>query len=98
MSPHIDELAELYALGSLSAPERTAVERHLRKCARCADRVRAAEETVAFISDLEEHHEPPQTITAAFVARLAASRAAQKALSLKVIATVVAAGTILLSR
>jgi hypothetical protein len=53
---------------------------------------------MAFISDLEEHHEPPQTIAESFAARLAASRAAQKALSLKVIATVVAAGAILIGR
>jgi anti-sigma-K factor RskA len=98
MNPHIGELAELYVLGSLSSGERTTVERHLRRCARCADRVRAAEETMAFISDLEEHHEPPQTIAESFAARLAASRAAQKALSLKVIATVVAAGAVLIGR
>jgi anti-sigma-K factor RskA len=91
---HIDELAELYALGSLEAEERAAVEHHIRGCLRCADRIRAAEETIAFVSDLEAHHEPPHAIAENFAARLAVSRHAQKRLSLKVITTVFVGGLI----
>ena len=96
MNSHIDELAELYALGSLEAGERTAVERHIRGCIECADRIRTAEETIAFISDLEAHHEPPCAIAENFAARLAVSRRAQKRLSLKVITTVCVGGLIVI--
>ncbi len=96
MKRHIDELAELYALGSLEADERAAVERHSRGCTACADRIRAAEETVAFISDLEAHHEPPQAIAENFASRLAISRHAQKQVSLKVITTAFVGGLIVL--
>ena len=54
----IDELAELYALGSLEPAERALVERHVRGRIACADRIRAAEQTIASISDLEV---PPRT-------------------------------------
>jgi anti-sigma-K factor RskA len=92
MTRHIDELAELYALGSLDAGERTVVERHVRICLECANRIRAAEETIAFIADLEAHHEPPKFIAQNFTARLANSRAAQKLRSLKVITTALIVG------
>lgn len=44
---HIGELAESYALGTLSTQERTQVDWHVRQCTECAARVGAAEETVA---------------------------------------------------
>ena len=77
---------------SLDDRERIVVERHVQRCLECADRIRDAEETVAFISDLEEHHDPPQTITERFASRLALSRADQKSLSLKVITTAMIVG------
>ena len=92
MSSHIGELAELYALGSLDDRARSVVERHVQSCLECANRIRDAEETVAYISDLEEHHDPPQTIAERFASRLALSRADQKSLSLKVITTAVIVG------
>ncbi len=91
MIRHIDELAELYALGSLDSRDRALVERHTRTCVACANRIRAAEETIAFMADLEEHHKPPRAIFQNFAVRLAASRAAQKRLSGKVIGTVLGA-------
>lgn len=91
MTRHIDELAELYALGSLDARDRAVVERHTRTCVDCANRIRNAEETIAFIADLEQHHDPPRAIAQSFAARLASSRAAQKRLSGKVIGTVLGA-------
>ncbi len=87
MNRHIGELAELFVLGSLDDRERAVVERHVQTCLQCANRIRDAEETVAFISDLEEHHDPPQTIAERFATRLALSRSEQKSLSLKVITT-----------
>lgn len=96
MTRHIGELAELYALGSLERAEKTTVERHIRSCVKCADRIRAAEETIAFVADLESHHEPPETIAESFAGRLATARAAQKLLSIKVIGTVLTIGLFLL--
>ncbi len=96
MIHHIGELAELYALGSLDEREQTSVERHVQRCSECASRIRDAEETVAFIADLEEHHDPPQTIKERFASRLALSRAEQKSLSLKVIATAMIIGLTIL--
>ena len=93
---HIDELAELYALGSLEADERARGGTARQGLHACADRIRAAEETVAFISDLEAHHEPPQAIAENFASRLAISRHAQKQLSLKVITTAFVGGLIVL--
>ena len=96
MTRHIGERAELYALGSLDSAERTVVERHVRICLECANRVRAAEGTIAFIADLEAHHEPPESIAQNFTVRLGNSRAAQKLLSVKVITTVLVVGLLVL--
>lgn len=45
-SQHIDELAELYALGSLEESERAAVDAHVRTCEECAARLGEAEATL----------------------------------------------------
>ncbi|HET9394006.1 MAG TPA: zf-HC2 domain-containing protein [Candidatus Rubrimentiphilum sp.] len=50
---HVDENAELYALGSLSDSERAAVDAHVATCASCAQRVGEAEEIVAALSARE---------------------------------------------
>jgi hypothetical protein len=67
---HIDELAELYALGSLDEAERASVDEHARSCAQCAARVGEAER---FIAQTIEQREPsPQLhrrMHAAFVPR-----------------------------
>src|ERR1700688_4487918 len=47
---HVDENAELYALGTLSDSERAAVDAHVATCASCAQRVGEAEETVAALA------------------------------------------------
>jgi len=44
---HLDENAELYALGALPDAERAAAEAHLTQCSACAQRVGIAEETLA---------------------------------------------------
>jgi len=47
---HVDENAELYAIGALSDTERAAVDAHVATCASCAQRIGEAEETVAAMS------------------------------------------------
>ncbi|HTW84650.1 MAG TPA: hypothetical protein VMD91_11320 [Candidatus Sulfotelmatobacter sp.] len=49
MTDHLGEDAELYALGMLS-DRREEIEAHLRMCATCTDRVRAAEEVGALLA------------------------------------------------
>jgi hypothetical protein len=66
MIDHIDDLAELYALGSLDEFERARVERHIARCSTCAAQLRAAEETVAALAQAQtrELHEPPAQLRA----------------------------------
>jgi anti-sigma factor RsiW len=47
---HLEELAELYAIGALPDDERAAADAHIAECAACARRVGEAEETVASLS------------------------------------------------
>lgn len=47
MNRHIDELAELYALGALDEEQRALVDTHSLECAACAKRLGEAESTVA---------------------------------------------------
>ncbi len=46
---HLEEAAELYALGTLPDAERAAAEAHVAQCATCARRVGQAEETLAVL-------------------------------------------------
>jgi Putative zinc-finger len=69
-SGHIDELAELYALGTLSPEQRVLVDAHAGVCETCAARLGEAEQTVA---NLVEQHSPSaaldRRIHAVFVPR-----------------------------
>lgn len=47
---HLEEDAELYALGALPDAERTAAEAHIAHCVPCAQRVGEADETLAEIT------------------------------------------------
>lgn len=49
MNRHIDELAELYALGTLDEEERLRVDAHALDCTACAQRLGEAESTIAAI-------------------------------------------------
>lgn len=49
MSNHIDELAELYALGTLDEAERAAIDAHALECDACAQRLGEAADTIAFM-------------------------------------------------
>lgn len=62
MTDHIDELAELYAIGSLEEIERLRVERHVTICVPCATRLQEAEETVAAVAEAQPQHAPPERL------------------------------------
>jgi len=56
---HVDDVAELYALGSLEDREREAVDVHLRRCSQCTQAIADAERDVATIASMEPRHEAP---------------------------------------
>lgn len=64
MIEHIDDSAELYALGSLDDLERTRVERHAAQCIQCAARLREAENAVAALAQAQAVplHAPPPSL------------------------------------
>lgn len=64
MTDHIDEFAELYALGSLDEMERARVERHAATCEVCAARLHHAELTVADIAQGQPQYEPSSALSA----------------------------------
>jgi anti-sigma factor RsiW len=69
-SQHIDELAELYALGSLEEPQRALVDAHVRMCEACAGRLGEAEATVvALIEPGTPSASLDRRVHAAFVLR-----------------------------
>lgn len=53
MIDHIDDLAELYAVGSLDEVAAARVERHAAQCAACATRLHEAETTVAEVAQAQ---------------------------------------------
>jgi len=62
MIEHIEELAELYVLGSLDDLERQRVERHVSSCLPCATRVYKAEQAVAEIASGQPLYEPSHVL------------------------------------
>jgi hypothetical protein len=56
---HIDELAELYALGALDDEQRRRIDMHVGDCAECAARLGDAE---ALIAQTVAQREPPQQL------------------------------------
>lgn len=61
---HVDDLAELYALGSLSEGERAAVDAHAAKCAPCLRALGEAEETLLALEGQYETIAPPAQLDA----------------------------------
>jgi hypothetical protein len=59
---HIDDLAELYALGGVSSDEASFVEMHIAQCAQCLRRVGEAEETVLALERQYAKAQPPDTL------------------------------------
>lgn len=62
MNEHIEELAELYALGMLDTAEHRDVDRHIATCAPCAQRLHAAESTVTAMAELQPRYTPPDSL------------------------------------
>ena len=67
---HVDERAELYALGALDAAEARALETHVAHCAECRRRVGEAEEAVLVMDGQFAPMPPP----ASLASRVRASR------------------------
>jgi hypothetical protein len=70
---HIDQEAELYALGMLEGDERARVDEHLRECIPCTVKVGEAEAAVAGLIDSTQERRPaarrawwPLAVAAAF--------------------------------
>jgi len=68
MIDHIDDLAELYAVGSLDELESARVERHAARCPACAARLHEAESTVAALAQAQAV--PPREAPPSIKARL----------------------------
>jgi hypothetical protein len=66
MIEHIDDLAELYAVGTLDEPQAARVERHAAECSACAARLHEAESAAAAIAELQARplHQPSPALGA----------------------------------
>ncbi len=62
MSEHIEELAELYALGTLDDLERARVEKHVESCEDCAIRLDEAAIVVADVAQAQSTVTPPHQL------------------------------------
>jgi anti-sigma factor RsiW len=71
---HIDDSAELYALGALDEPERRRVDAHVATCAPCAQRLGEAERAVTFAIEADPQYEPSLALRARLNESLAPSR------------------------
>lgn len=59
---HIEELADLYAIGALDDAERLTVERHVAGCQQCTLLLAQAEDTVAEMESVRTQHRPPEQL------------------------------------
>ncbi|MBC5825391.1 MAG: hypothetical protein GIW99_05875 [Candidatus Eremiobacteraeota bacterium] len=64
MTDHIEELAELHALGILDPVERDLVDTHVAQCRVCLRRLGRAEQVVAKLESVNEPSEAPSTLSA----------------------------------
>jgi len=71
---HIDDSAELYALGALDELERKRVEAHVASCTECARRLGDAERAVAYAIEADPQYEPTPALAARLSASLDAAR------------------------
>jgi anti-sigma-K factor RskA len=78
-SEHVDDRADLYALGALDAGEIAAVDAHLRTCALCARQVGDAEAAVVSLVLGQPRHEAPPELSGRIERTLYGSRAAAPA-------------------
>lgn len=78
MSEHIDELAELYAIGSLDELERARVEHHVENCEDCAIRLDEASIVVADIAQAQATAVPPNRLETRLAESVGLHRAVPK--------------------
>ena len=71
---HIDDLAEFYAMGSLSQAERMAVEEHVVTCQECLRKLGEAEELLLALEKQNVAVTPPRGLAALSLERRAPSR------------------------
>jgi len=71
---HIDDLAELYALGALDDLERKRVDAHVATCAPCARRLAEAENAVTAAIEADPPYGPSPALRARLSASLDAAR------------------------
>lgn len=95
MIDHVDDLAELYAVGSLDEFESARVQRHVAECAACATRVHEAETTVAALAQAQAV--PPREAPPSLQTRLhrSLSRNARGGLTWHPFAAAIAAAIVL---
>lgn len=70
MNEHLDESAELYALGALTPDENRAVEAHVRHCVACRALVDEAKAALLVLAQHDVQHEPPPGLGARLNASL----------------------------
>lgn len=95
MIEHLGDEAELYPLGLLDAAEREAVERHVARCAACAERVAKASLVAASLADSLPRTEPPVRLKRRLRAAVSARGAAQPRFSWNVQRFALAAAVLL---
>jgi anti-sigma-K factor RskA len=71
---HIDDMAELYALGALDDLERKRVDAHVATCAQCARRLGEAERAVTSAIEADPQYEPSPALGVRLSASLDARR------------------------
>ena len=70
MDRHVDELADLYALGALEPDEQSMVDRHLEQCEECRGRVAESRQVVAHLLWSPPQHDPPPGLQRKIVKRI----------------------------
>jgi hypothetical protein len=78
MNEHLDEIAELYALGSLDDAVRERADLHAQTCAQCRARLGQAEAAVAAMLKLEPQHHAPVALRERLRSALEVGRTASR--------------------
>jgi len=63
---HLDDAADLYAIGALDEFEQTAVEKHVATCVECARLLAEAEDRVTLLAEADVRHKPPAQLERRF--------------------------------
>lgn len=60
----VADIAELYAIGALTDPERAGVDEHIARCPACAQLLAEAERDVAILASMQPQHAAPRELGA----------------------------------